>query len=79
MKVFFGDQFKSYFIIWTFHGCSLNSWINRHHELSFRIINNDKHWNFEETLIKGNFVSANNNNDHALTIATYKMVNGMSQ
>lgn len=29
------------------------------------------------TSIKGNFVSASYNNDHALAIATYKMVNSM--
>ena len=56
-----------------FHTCSLNNKINRLHERFLRIMDNDKHSNFEELLNKDNSVSIRYNNLHSLAIELYKI------
>ena len=78
MNAFFKVQFNYCPVVWMFHNRSLNNKINRLHERCLRIIYNDKHSNFEELLVKDNFVSTHHNNIPTLAMEMYKVANGMS-
>ena len=64
---FLKAQFNYCPVIWMFHSHSLNNKINRLQERSF-----------EELLAKDNSVSVHHNNNHAIAIELYKVVNGIS-
>ena len=61
-----------------FHNRSLNNKINRLHDRRLRIINNHKHSNFEERLVKNNSVSMHHYNIHTLANEMHKVANDMS-
>ena len=78
MNALFIVQFNYCPTVWMFHNRSLNNKINRLHELYLRIIYNNKHSNFEELLVKDDFVSIHHNNIPTLAIEMYNVANGMS-
>ena len=68
-------------LLFGFDSRSLNSSINRLHELCLRIIFNDKYLNLKELLNKDNSVSVSihHKSIHAITIEVYKVGNGCRQ
>ena len=55
-----------------------NDKINRLHERSLRIVNNDFESSYEELLSKCNSFSIHDQNIHCLAIEIYKVANGLS-
>ena len=64
--------------ICMFHSSSLNNKINRLHERCLRMIYIDKQSNFEELLVKDNFVTIHHRNIQRLAIQMYMVANSMS-
>ena len=77
MNAFFKAQFNYCPAVWMFYSRSLNKKINQLHESCLRIIYNDKHLNFEELLVKVNYVSIHHNNIHTLAIEIYNVANSI--
>ena len=61
-----------------FHSSLLNNKINRLHERCLRMIYIDKQSNFEELLVKDNFVTIHHRNIQGLAIQMYMVANSMS-
>ena len=78
LNALFKAQFSYCPVFWMFRSLSLNNKINRFHERYLRIIYNDKHSSFEETLVKDSSASVQRNNIYILATGTYKVVNGLS-
>ena len=77
-KSFIESQFKYCPLVWMFCSPKSNDKINRLHERSLRIVNNDFESLYEELLSKCNSFSIHGQNIHRLAIEIYKVANGLS-
>ena len=78
INAIFKSQFNYCSVIWMFHSRLLNNKINKLHKRCLRMICNDKRSNFEELLIKDNFVSIHHRNIQMLANEMNKFPNGIS-
>ena len=77
-KSFIESQFKYCPLVWMFCSRKSNDKVNRLHERSLRIVNNDFESSYEELLSKCNSFSIHDQNIHCLAIEIYKVANGLS-
>ena len=77
-KSFIESQFNYWPLVWMFCSRESNDKINRFHERSLRIVNNDFESSYEELLSKCNSLSVHDQHIHRLAIEIYKVANGLS-
>ena len=77
-KSFIESQFKYCPLTWMFCSRKSNNKINRQHERSLRIVNNNFESTYEELLSHNNCYSIHDQNIHRLTTEIYKVANDLS-
>ena len=77
-KSFIESQFKHCLLTWMFYNLKSKNKINRQHERSLRIVNNDYENTYEEILSHNNYFSIHDQNIHCLATETYKVDNDLS-
>ena len=75
---FIESQFKHCPLTWMFYNLKSKNKINRQHERSLRIVNNDYENTYEELLSHNNYFSIHDQNIHCLATETYKVDNDLS-
>ena len=79
MNTFFKSQFNYCPLVWICCNRSLNTKINRLHELCLRMVYNNNKSNFNELLVKNGSVSIHHQNLQKLSVEMFKVSRGLSR